>query len=423
MRRVAAWFLGLAIPLLVPLAAFAAPGSLDRSFGGGGKVSTDFGGDVQGEITAEAIDSRGRIVASGFSGSIHSRHRAFTLARYRFDGSLDPSFGADGISTEFDGAAFAVTIDRHGRIVAAGEVRGDPEGTDFVVARYHSDGSLDRSFGSDGEVATDFGGGGYAESVAIDRRGRIVVTGQARGFAAARYLGDGSLDPSFSGDGKAIAGLHGLAKRVRATSGTIDRRNRVYVAGYGRTTSGDDDFAIARFMPNGLISAHSFGRRGKVITDFGHEDDAESIAIDSRDRLVVAGGSGVGFAIARYKPDGMLSRSFGDHGRVTTPFGWVASADDVAIDSRGRIVAAGYRAYPVPADEDDVSAFAVARYKPDGSLDRSFGHHGKVTTAFGDSSAAATLDEAFAVATDPQDRVVAAGYTDGDYALARYLGS
>ncbi|MGH2963925.1 MAG: hypothetical protein ACRDMH_00880 [Solirubrobacterales bacterium] len=418
MATLAAGF-ALAVPLaalLPPALAHAKPGDLDRSFGNDGKVITDFGGGVGGEITSEVIDSRGRIVAAGFTRDIHG-HGHFTLARYRSNGSLDPSFGAGGISTSFDGVAFAVTIDRRGRILAAGDARGQASGTDFEVVRYHSDGSPDASFGTGGLVTTDFGGGEYAHSVAIDRRGRIVVTGQHRGFAVARYTADGSLDPSFSGDGKATTDLHAIARGVRATSGAIDSRNRIYVAGYARTSSGANDFVIVRYRPDGAIS-RSFGRRGKVTTDFGHEDDLEGIAIDSRGRLVAAGSSGSRFAVARYKPDGKLSRSFGDHGKVTTRFGWVGSADDVAIDSRGRIIAAGYRAYPVPTDEDDVSAFAVSRYRPDGSLDRSFGHHGKVTTTFGSG----TLDEAFAVAIDPQDRIVAAGYTDGDYAVARYVG-
>jgi uncharacterized delta-60 repeat protein len=160
---------------LAPSLAQAAAGDLDPSFGTGGKVTTDFGGDVQGEIVSTAIDSRGRIVAGGFSGDIHSRGY-FTLARYLPDGSLDRSFGTGGIAvTGLEGTAFSVAIDRVGRIVAAGSARGAPAGSDLAVARYHSDGSPDTSFGTGGVVTTDFGGDEWARSVAIDSRGRIVA--------------------------------------------------------------------------------------------------------------------------------------------------------------------------------------------------------------------------------------------------------
>jgi uncharacterized delta-60 repeat protein len=412
--------LGCAVVVLAalpaPSLAQAAPGDLDPSFGTGGKVTTDFGGDVQGEIVSTAIDSRGRIVAGGFSGDIHSRGY-FTLARYLPDGSLDRSFGTGGIAvTGLEGTAFSVAIDRVGRIVAAGSARGAPAGSDLAVSRYHSDGSPDTSFGTGGVVTTDFGGDEWARSVAIDSRGRIVAMGQrglGRGwFVLARYTPSGTLDPSFSGDGQAIAGF---GVRARATSGLIGTRNRIFVAGYVQTRSGDGDFALVRYSQNGVISARSFGAGGKVTTDFGGNDDAESVAIDSQGRIVAAGGTNGGFALARYHADGSLDPSFGDDGRVTTEFAY-GNADDVAIDSAGRIVAAGYR--PTGDGSEDRSVFAVARYKPVGGLDPSFGAGGKVTTDFG----AETLDEAFSVAIDSEDRIVAAGYRSGDFALARYIG-
>ena len=217
--------------------AQAAPGDLDPSFGGGGKVVTDLGGDVGGEILSEVIDFRGRIVVAGFSGTPTASHYV-TLARYRPNGSLDPSFGVGGVAvTDLVGTGFSVAIDRVGRIVIAGTARGASGSTDFVVARYHSDGSPDGSFGGRRWVVTDFGGIDYARSVAIDSHGRGIVAAGQRGldrgwWVLARYMPDGSLDPSFSGDGKAITGFGAVGSRARATSALIDSRNRIFVGGY-----------------------------------------------------------------------------------------------------------------------------------------------------------------------------------------------
>lgn len=402
--------------LLFPGVSRAAPGDLDPSFGDGGTVRTDFGGDVYGELQSVAIDSRGRIVAGGFRGN------NLALVRYRRDGSLDPSFGAGGIATtDIDGGAFAVALDRKGRIVAAGYARSTPYGSDFAVVRYHSDGSPDDSFGTDGEVTTDLGASEYATSLAIDSHGRIIAAGQ-RGafrqwFVLARYKPDGTLDDSFSADGKAIAGFRDVATSARAWDAALESKNRIVTAGTIQTTAAGDDFVLARFSANGVLTRGSFGRSGKVITDFGGSESCHGVAIDPEGRIVAAGDadSNSDFALARYRSNGSLDPSFGSDGRVTTDVG--GSADDVAIDSQGRIVAVGYQAGR--GNYDDRSAFAVARYNPDGSRDRSFGSNGVVTTDFG----ADTLDEAFSVAIDAHDRIVAAGgVTPGDYALARYLG-
>jgi uncharacterized delta-60 repeat protein len=202
------------------------------------------------------------------------------------------------------------------------------------------------------------------------------------------------------------------------------------VAGYGTTKSGSDDFVIVRYRPNGGIS-RSYGRRGLVTTDFGSDhapgtgDLLQSIAIDSHGRVVAAGEADDRVALARYRRDGRLSRSFGGDGKVRMRFGHRHGSNgdaayDVAIDSQGRIVAVGDR----NVDDEPLArrfAVAVARFRSDGRLDRSFGGDGTVTTRFGNTNSVAT-----GVAIDARDRIVAAGYLRSlagtDYALARYIG-
>jgi uncharacterized delta-60 repeat protein len=413
--------MALLAALLAPALAHAAAGDLDRSFGGDGRVTTAFG-DF-GEAHAMAIDSQGRIVAAGIADN-----GLFALARYRPNGRLDTSFSRNGKKVTSFGhfaQANSVAIDPQGRIVAGGLIR-SPAGMDFVLARYEPSGSLDRSFGTAGKVRTDFGGTEGVTSVGIDSHGRIVAVGQrglrSRYFAVARYNPNGSLDPSFSGDGEAVTGF---GTRARATSVAIDSQDRIVAAGMTRYSSDAGDFALARYDEDGGLDP-SFSGDGRKRTDFGGLDFANSVAIDSQGRILAAGyasgyrsGTGYDFALARFDPDGSIDGSFGAGGRVTTDFGpdSLNQALSVAIDSQGRIVAAGITQLLGVSGQ----SFALARYDPNGSPDESFSGNGRLRTSFGG------FDRARSVAIDSDDRIVAAGETQDDagrerFALARYLG-
>jgi uncharacterized delta-60 repeat protein len=226
------------------LARYKPNGKLDRSFGAGGSVTTPFSNDFDGAESV-AIDSQGRIVAGGFA------KRDVALARYEPNGSLDPSFGNGGkVRTNFPGEveARSIALDLQGGTVAALESREPANVRHFALARYRDDGSLDGSFGNGGEVTTDFGGHSVAESVSLDKSGRIVVAGRATGpgqrrFALARYLPDGELDPAFSHDGKKTT-TFGSGNETQGANGTaIDRRGRIVAAGYLR-----GKFALARYL-------------------------------------------------------------------------------------------------------------------------------------------------------------------------------
>src|SRR6266536_6168109 len=161
---------GAFIAAALPGAAVAGPGALDPSFGTGGQVTTDFGGFDSAQ--AVAVQSDGKILAAGSSGG-----GDFALARYNADGTLDSTFGSGGkLTTDFGGfdVALGVALQADGKIVAVG---GGGSGSDFALARYNADGSLDASFGSGGMVTTDFGGFEAATAVAIQGDGKIVVTG------------------------------------------------------------------------------------------------------------------------------------------------------------------------------------------------------------------------------------------------------
>ena len=215
---------------------------------------------------------------------------------------------------------------------------------------------LDTSFSDDGSLTTDFGGSGdEAQSLAIDSKGRIVAAGDSYignapnpigVFTLARYKPNGSLDKSFGGDGTVTTEIGGFSF---ATSVAIDRKGRIVVGGSSTATlpATDSDFAIARYKPDGRLD-RGFGDGGKLTVDFGgYEDVLYSLAIDAEGRIVAGGFSAIGdtgarsFALARFTPDGRLDKSFGGDGKVTTQIGSSSYANAVAIDAEGRIVAAG----------------------------------------------------------------------------------
>jgi uncharacterized delta-60 repeat protein len=161
----------------------------------------------------------------------------------------------------------------------------------------------------------------------------------------------------------------------------------------------------------------SFGIAGRVTTDFLENslDRANAMAIQADGKIVVVGttsqtGNGKNFAIARYLPDGNLDTSFSYNGRVTTDF---AGQDDeaygVIVQGDGKIIVAGR------AKVGSESRFAVARYLDDGDLDFGFGNYGQALTNL------TGFDEAFDIALQPDGKIVVAGGTWKDIALARYL--
>jgi uncharacterized delta-60 repeat protein len=322
-------------------------------------------------------------------------------------GALDPSFGSGGeVTTDFGGSdsAQAVAIQSDGKIVAAG-LSGSG---DFALVRYNPDGSPDSSFGNGGTLTTDFGGFDAASALAIEPDGRIVAAGRSGSgdFALARYNPDGSLDPSFGSGGKLTTDFGGFDA---AFGVALQSDGKIVAAGQGGSSF---DFALARYNPDGSLDA-SFGTGGKLTTDFAAFEAATAVAIQPDGKIVTTGSTSSGdFALVRYNVDGSLDASFGG-GIVATNFGFSSAfGGALAIQTDGKIVAAGR------AGTD----FLLARYTAGGSLDASFGSGGIVTTDFG----GAIFDAAFGVALQSNGKLVAAGSAIGafgssaDFAVARY---
>jgi uncharacterized delta-60 repeat protein len=329
----------------VVLWRLTAAGALDPTFNGSGFVRLSLPGYQ--EARAVAIDSRGRIVVAGYS--YDTADVDFLVARFTAGGMLDSTLNGTGVVIRGIGVgttdtAYGVAIQKDGKIVAAGNA-GVNNVYDFALARFLPDGTLDQTFGGgDGLVSTDFGGTDSAYALALQKDGTIVLAGETAlsadyDFALARYLRDGSLDPSF-GSGGLVTTDFGGSEYAAAVA--IQSDGRIVAAGE-TFSAGQAIFALARYQKNGRLDL-SFDTDGKVTTTFNARDTAFGMAIQKDGKLVAAGATRIGsdyhFALARYRKNGNLDPNFGLAGRLV-PFSPGSGANAVTIQKDGKIVTAG----------------------------------------------------------------------------------
>jgi uncharacterized delta-60 repeat protein len=287
------------------LVRYSGDGSLDAGFGTGGKVMTDFTNGSSDQADALAQQADGKLVAAG--SSFTPSGNDFAVARYLPDGTLDRSFGTGGkVTTDFgsDDVGHALVVQADGKLVVAGTAGGN-----FALARYRSNGKLDPSFGPGGKVTTDFGGNDEGLALAVQADGKLVAAGYAltetsRDFALARYQPNGTLDAGFGTGGKVTTDFTGFVDEANGVAVQTD--GKLVAVGVARFPTGLDfsDFALARYEPNGSLDA-GFGTGGKVTTDFsGGEDLGQALAVQADGRLVAAGLTATttccDFALARY---------------------------------------------------------------------------------------------------------------------------
>lgn len=418
---------GAALLMALTVTLFAAPGSLDPSFGSSGKVTTDFStGGGSGDYANAAVGALGFIVAAGQSNAAGSED--FALARYTPNGTLDPTFGVGGkVLTDFSGSsdrAFAAALDGLGRTVLAGR-----SGDSFALARYLLNGSLDGTFGTAGRVTTSFPSSfiAQANAVAIQSNGKIVAAGLADGnFALARYNSDGSLDTSFGTGGIVTTHIGAPSETGQIHAIAIQTDGKIVAAGvHSPETSTNNfsaDFAVARYNTNGSLDA-TFGLGGVFTQDVSGtitSDYANAVVVLSTGKIVAGGFAAAvdnhaQFALLRLTANGALDVTFGANGQVVTRFGpGYSEISSLAVQTNGQIVAGGYV-------DNTGQDFAVARYSANGALDQSFGNGGVTTTNFGTSPSGGTTDDwVAALVIQPTGKIVAVGSNARDFALARY---
>jgi uncharacterized delta-60 repeat protein len=178
---------------------------------------------------------------------------------------------------------------------------------------------LDWSFGRGGRVVSKLYEDAYegARAAVLQGNGKVVVnTDDVLHSVLARYTVEGKVDSSFGHGGKAVASHHGRLLPLLA----LQRGGKLIVAGSVNFRHGGA-FALHRYRPNGGVDA-SFGRGGRVFTDFGAPARAKALAVQANGKIVVAGSRGFkDFAVARYTSRGRLDGGFGRGGKVATDFG------------------------------------------------------------------------------------------------------
>jgi uncharacterized delta-60 repeat protein len=465
-------------------------GTPDNSFGINGIVITDFEseGYIAYEVALQSIDGNEKIIAAG------DGENNFTIVRYNLNGSIDTAFGEDGIVKTHVGTSAnslrALTVQDNGKIVAGGS---HYNGTDYdiTIIRYNPDGTLDDTFGQNGIVTTDVNGNSeviYSLAVQSVEGGvdKIVAAGYNTNggnyeWVLARYNPNGFLDNTFGvngivrtnleskddialsviiqSDGKIVAGgysnygdvyksvivrytFNGDLDNTFAIDGikispptefdneiwslalqSVSGEEKILASGFSYNGS-DYDFTLTRHNPDGQLDG-TFGNSGIVITPIGSSNDKSySVVVHPEGEIISVGSSYDGtnhhFALACYTPDGALNDAFGINGIANTEIGITRCfANSIALLDDGRIAAGGF-SYNGSSND-----FALALYNPNGVPDNDFGEAGIVTTSL-DLNSTDKIISSIAIQSGGRDeKIVAAGYVENglssdDFIVARF---
>jgi uncharacterized delta-60 repeat protein len=329
------------------LVRYNVDGSLDTTFSGDGRVVVKV---VQLDtIHALALQPDGKIIATGLTnvsmGS--SSNFAFLVMRFNPDGSLDTTFNGTGyvVSDWTSGLDEAVTcaIQSDGKILAGGFVNAGTGATDFAMARYNANGSLDTPFGNGGLVRTDFAGTlDGAHSMVLMPNAKIILAGavwndaaSSGDFALIGYNANGTIDMNFGANGKVRTDIDGQSQNTFDFELTTD--NKLLLTG----VTGQPGFwniAAVRYNSNGTLDA-SFDGDGKFVHNFpGNIEGGVAIKTQSNGKIVIAAdvapdNGAFDFAALRLHPNGSVDTSFGDGGRKFIDFGNFTSTTAFANDS------------------------------------------------------------------------------------------
>jgi uncharacterized delta-60 repeat protein len=421
LKKFAGNFLSTRLSQLVVCAALvsastlglAQAGHLDTSFASNGIFTLSM---VASQLNAVALQSDGKIVAAGQLGGQSG------LIRLTTKGALDDSFGKGGVVvvSKFGGdieqVIIGMAIQSDGKIVAtATAIPGGGQ-----VGRFNTDGSLDTTFGVNGIATLPL----TAAQMALQSDGNVIVTGgNGRTFVMARLNSNGQLDPTFGSGG--VAPLVTFLPSVIAlqADGKILIGSGAFAPAPVLNPLGGAG-SLARYNTNGSLDK-SFGISGQAASlaapaAIAVQSDGKILAAGADTSSVAASGNSSGFGVVRFNPNGSVDATFGAHGGAITGFPNtnLTTAFALALQPNGDIVAGG-EAGNVQTFTHLSESFALARYVDNGKLDSTFGTKGRVTTSFG-SNAAALITS---VVLQSDGKIVVAGTNGGNsFEVARYLG-
>ncbi|MFK8038128.1 MAG: T9SS type A sorting domain-containing protein [Crocinitomicaceae bacterium] len=348
-------------------------------------------------------------------------------ALYAQDGVLDNSFDSDGIVTmdisNSNDVMKSIITQPDGKIIVAGYTS-DMVIDNFCVARFHSNGTIDNSFGVNGIVVTAFPSTSLASEVALQNDGKIIAVGHTwegsvNNFALARYNSDGSLDASFGNSGiisTSLFGNNAFAKTLK-----VQNDGKIIVGGMVFDSPPDgSSLAIVRYNQDGTLD-NTFGGGGISTTDvtpgFGLTalDILNDLAIQQNGKVVVCGISGPDGVILRYNSDGNLDLSFGLNGIKTHNFstGGMSVFNGIDLQQDGKIITVGFS-----SGMNGISDLLVIRSNINGDLDNTFGNMGIIFTPL-----SAEADGAEDVLVQQDGKILVGGNVSNSiykFALTRY---
>ena len=382
----------------------ASSGSLDPTFGAGGKVQTNVDPN---QVENLALQRDGKIVVVAALADFKIAPTVFGVLRYLPNGALDPGFGSGGVVRTAFTIGFhsphSVAIQPDGKLVVAGSASIPSSSIDEIaVARYNTNGSLDPTFGSGGKVTTVLlGFRDVANVVLLQPNGKILIGGSALACfgracgdntALVRYNANGSLDGTFGSGGhvvaRSIGSVDALALEQDGSILALDR-NGIGTNPVARFSAQGAPMPVAlvgKLAPIGNTGPATFQSDGKIVLGGGAKGLCKT---------------GLRVQVSRWTLNDSPDPSF------SSPAFFYANgacnAQDlvqgVTIASNGQIVVGGIAALP-----NFLIAFGVARVNSGGSLDQSLGNGGRVTTMFNGRA-----DQVTAVAVQPDGKIVAVG--------------
>ncbi|AWH85553.1 hypothetical protein HYN59_10720 [Flavobacterium album] len=408
-------------------------GSLDASFGTGGKVVTSINSGAD-KAYATAIQADGKILVAGVTTS-GATGKDFAIVRYNADGTLDTAFGTNGIVTSdlqggSDDVAYSMALLADGKIVLAG-YSDDGSQKKAAIVRYTAMGALDTDFGTGGKVYTSFEGTLASEIKVIKvhlATGNLVVGGNAAVSSTkakpviARYTAAGALDTNFNTTGIKTLWLSTNDQQYQMTVEdlVVQANGKISAVGWEDFPSlpWDSDYWLCRINSNGTMDTGFSGDGVNVLNGtFNGHDRAYGLLLKDDNSMVVAGGGYVtdlnySATLFEITPAGVAA---GTSSQSNIPYASLndAIAYDVELDNDGKFVMTGSNGTAA------AKTFAISRVNSNYTIDTTFDTDGKVTTAFGSNA----VSEAFDAAIQPDNKIVAVGYTGNDFAVARYLGT
>ena len=357
-------------------------GFLDFGFGNGGQIVRFIEGEVA-NFRAIALQSDEKIIAGG-QVTINNESE-FALTRYHTNGLVDESFGANGSVISNVALAEGISVLQlfpDGRILAGGNGRTGNNPFDLVFAVYNTDGSPDLSFGQGGKSIFPIATSNEAlNALAIQPDGKFLaggVTSSPLGslYILARFNWDGTLDKGFGQNGTVISNFGYASAILNGIELLADGRILTLGRGIHPPNKGTD-IILAQYNTDGLPDA-SFGNGGISITNVTLNDVGQQLKVEADGKITVAGatdavGNNSDLTIFRYNPDGTPDIFFADGGKATAISTTHDITESFVIQADGKYLLTGQTVSSAGNN------LLLARFNRDGSIDYSFGINGRIS--------------------------------------------